>query len=182
IVALMFLVAGTVASFVSGMKGKDFVSSFLSGITSMLPAVLLILMASSIKYTMTEGNILDTILYYAVGVAGRLPKVFVILFIYLLVLVMNFFVASGSAKAFLLIPLIVPIAQIFGISPQLSIVAFAFGDGFSNAFYPTNAALLISLGLVKVGYGDYAKWAWKFQALNLVLTSLILIFGVAIGY
>ena len=103
-------------------------------------------------------------------------------FIYLIVLVMNFFIPSGSAKAFMLIPLIVPMAQIFGISSQLCIVAFAFGDGFSNVFYPTNPALLISLGLADVSYGKWFKWSWKFQALNILLTSAILLFGLAVGY
>ena len=82
----------------------------------------------------------------------------------------------------MLIPLIVPMAQIFGISAQLCIVAFAFGDGFSNVFYPTNPALLISLGLADTSYGKWFKWSWKFQLLNLILTSGVLIFGLAVGY
>ena len=95
---------------------------------------------------------------------------------------MNFFIPSGSAKAFMLIPLIVPMAQIFGISPQLCVVAFAFGDGFSNVFYPTNPALLISLGLVDVSYSDWFRWCGKFQILNLILTSMLLLFGLAVAY
>ena len=116
-----------------------------------------------------EANILDTILHWAVVTTGEMPKWLVILFIYLVVLVMNFFIASGSAKAFLLIPLIVPIAQIFGIEPQLCIMAFAYGDGFSNVFYPTNPVLLIGLGLADVNYGDWVKWTWKFQVPNLIM-------------
>ena len=85
--------------------------------------------------------------------AQSLPGWAVILFIYFIVLAMNFFIPSGSAKAFMLIPLIVPMAQVFGLSPQLCVVAFAFGDGFSNVFYPTNPALLIALGLADTGYG-----------------------------
>ena len=95
---------------------------------------------------------------------------------------MNFFISSGSAKAFLLMPLIVPLAQMFGISPQLCVVAFAFGDGFSNVFYPTNAALLISLGLADMSYGKWVKYSWKFQILNLLLTSGLLLLGLAFGY
>jgi uncharacterized ion transporter superfamily protein YfcC len=142
----------------------------------------MILMASSIKYTLEEAHILDTVLYGAVTLAENMPKWTIILFIYFIVLVMNFFIPSGSAKAFMLIPLIVPMAQVFGISTQLCIVAFAFGDGFSNVLYPTNPALLISLGLVDVSYGDWFKFSWKYQALNIVLTSLILLFGFAVGY
>ena len=142
----------------------------------------MILMASSIKYTLEEAKVLDTILHRAVEQAQTLPSWSVVLFIYLIVLVMNFFIPSGSAKAFMLIPLIVPMAQIFGISAQLCVVAFAFGDGFSNVFYPTNPALLIALGLVDVNYGDWFKWSGKFQLANILLTSLILLFGLAVGY
>ena len=182
IVAVMFLAAGITATLVSGMKLRDLGRHFGNGVVSILPAVLMILMASSIRYTMEEANILDTILYGAVNLAQSLPKWAVVLFIYLLVLVMNFFISSGSAKAFLLIPLLVPLAGIFGISPQLCVMAFAFGDGFSNVFYPTNPVLLISLGLADVSYGRWVKWSWKFQLLNLVLTSLLLLFGLVIGY
>ena len=182
IVAVMFLCAGITATLVSGMTPRALCKHFLHGMVSILPAVLMILMASSIRYTMEEGNILDTLLHGAVGLAETLPRWAVILFIYLLVLVMNFFISSGSAKAVLLLPLIVPLASIFGLSSQLCIMAFAFGDGFSNVFYPTNPVLLISLGLADVSYGKWVRWTWKFQALNLILTSLLLLFGLVIHY
>ena len=182
IVAVAFLVAGTAACLVTGMGGKGFGKTFLQGVTSIFPAVLMILMAASIKFTLEEAQVLDTLLHGAVGVAQVMPKWAVVLFIYLIVLVMNFFISSGSAKAFMLIPLIVPIAQVFGISPQLCILAFAFGDGFSNVLYPTNAALLIGLGVANVSYIDWFKWTWKFQAINLVVTSLLLMLGLVIGY
>lgn len=182
IVAAMFLAAGITAVLVSGMCGVDLARTFWNGLVSVLPAVLMILMANSIKYTLEEAHILDTILHDAVVAAGGLPQWVVILFIYLVVLVMNFFIPSGSAKAFLLMPLIVPVAQVFGISAQLCIVAYAFGDGFSNVLYPTNPVLLISLGLADVNYGKWAKWSGKFQLMNLLLTSAVLLFGLAVGY
>lgn len=182
IVAVMFLVAGIAATLVSGMSAKNLGRTFVDGLVSILPAVIMILMASSIKYILVEANILDTILHSMVTTASTLPKWFVILFIYFVVLVMNFFIATGSAKAIMLMPLIAPVAQIFEIPVQLCIVAYAFGDGFSNAFYPTNPVLLISLGLADVSYGKWVKWTWKFQVLNLVLTSLLLLFGLAVGY
>ena len=182
IVALAFLAAGLAACLACGLKGAKLAKCFGSGAFSILPAVLMILMAASIKFTLTESGVIDLLLSWAVNAAGGLPKWAVILFIYLIVLVMNFFIASGSAKAIMLIPLIVPMAQAFGISPQLCILAFAFGDGFSNVFYPTNAALLISLGLADISYTKWAKHSVKFQAANLLLTSCLLLFGLAAGY
>ena len=182
IVAVMFLAAGIVSCLVSGMTGKSLVKTFLDGVVSILPAVLMILMASSIKYTLETAGTLDTVLHGAVGLARTMHRWAVVLFIYLIVLVMNFFIPSGSAKAFMLMPLIVPLAQIFGISAQLCVLAFAFGDGFSNVLYPTNPALLISLGLADVSYGKWFGWSWKFQMANLLLTALLLMFGLWIGY
>lgn len=166
----------------SGSRFWKISLTFKDGVVSVLPGVLLILMANSIRFTMMEGNILDPILQGSIALADGLPRWSVILFIYGMVLVLNFFIPSGSAKAFLLMPLIVPLAQAFDISAQLCVMAFAFGDGFSNVFYPTNPVLLISLGLANTSYGDWAKWSGKFQLLNIFLTSGLLLFGLAIGY
>lgn len=180
IIAVMFLVAGIVASFVCKMKAKRFFSCFGKGVWGMLPAVLMILMASSVKYTLEQANVLDTVLHKAVGISADLPKWEVVIFIYLLVLVMNFFIASGSAKAFMLIPLIMPIAKLCGVPEQICIMAFAFGDGFSNVYYPTNPVLLISLGLADESYGKWAAKTGVFQLANFLLTSGLLLLGLVI--
>ena len=166
----------------SGSRLWKLAITFKDGVMSVLPGVLLILMANSIRFTLMEGNILDVILQGAVSMASEMPRWGVILFIYGLVLFLNFFIPSGSAKAFLLMPLIVPTAEAFGISAQLCVMAFAFGDGFSNVFYPTNPVLLISIGLANVSYGTWVKWSAKFQLVNLILTSALLLVGLAIGY
>lgn len=181
IVAITFFAAGIIGSKMSKRVGNLFFT-FWHGMVTIFPAVFMILMANSIKYTLVEGNVLNTLLNAAIAIAGTLPAWSVILFIYLIVLVMNFFISSGSAKAFLLMPLIIPVAEAFGISPQLCIVTFAFGDGFSNVMYPTNAVLLISLGLCDVSYGKWFKWSFPFQFVNLVLTSALLLLGFIIGY
>jgi len=181
IVALTFLAAGLSATILS-MNEKHIWKTFAYGMQSVLPGVLMILMANSIKYTLVEGNVLDTILQATIQAAQLLPRWTVILFIYLIALVMNFFISSGSAKAFLLMPLILPVADAFDISAQLCVVAYAFGDGFSNTFYPTNPVLLISLGIAGIDYGTWARWSGKFQFMNLILTSVLLLIGLAIGY
>lgn len=182
IVAVMFLVAGVAATLAAGMGIKGLLKSFLSGLIAIAPSVLMILMAASIRYTLVEGKILDSLLHWAVTAAGGMSRGLLVLFIYGICLVLNFFIPSGSAKAFLLIPLIVPLAGLFGVSSQICILAFAFGDGFSNVFYPTNPCLLISLGLVDSSYGKWARYSVKFQLMNLVLTSALLLFGLAVGY
>ncbi len=181
IVSVMFLIAGIVSCVVSGMKRKAFGRAFANGVVSMLPAVLMILMASSIKYTLSTAGVLDILVSKLAGFASTMPRWFVILFIYLVALLMNFVIPSGSAKAVMLTPILIAIASPLNISSQLVIIAFAFGDGFSNTFYPTNPALLISLGLADTSYSDWAKYSGKFQLANLILTSLLLLAGLALG-
>ncbi len=182
LIALVFLLAGTVSSLVFGMGGKNYLKHFGKGMLNILPAVLLILMANSIRYTMVESNILDTVLYSAVQLTQSASKGVVVLMIYALALILELFIASGSAKAFLLMPLIAPIADLSNISRQISVLAYAFGDGFSNVFYPTNPVLLISLGIVGIGYGKWFKWSAKIQIAVLALTCGLLLFANAIGY
>jgi len=182
LIALIYLAAGISSSLACGMKARELGRYFRDGVVSILPAVILILMASSVRYTMTEARILDTILYHSIAWIDSLPGYVAVLFIYLIVMVMDFFISSGSAKAFLLMPLIVPMADLIGISRQLSILAFAYGDGFSNVFFFTNPVLLISLGLAGISYGKWMKWSAKFQLMILLSTTAILLLGIASGY
>lgn len=182
ILSLTFIGAGVSSVLSSGMGVKRFGKSFVSGVAAIAPSIVLILMAGSIRYIMEEGHILDSILHFAMETGSGMSRSGLILFIYLICIVINFFVPSGSAEAFLLIPMIVPLADAFGVSSQLCIVAYAFGDGFSNIIYPTNAALLVALGLAGCSYGKWVKYSLPFQLLNLALTSGMLLLGIAIGY
>lgn len=175
LIAVLFLTAGLSAVRACRMSWGQIGRYFKDGAVSLLPAILLILMAGSVKYTLTEAKILDTILYEASGFIEKMPGGTAVLLLYAFVLLMNFFIASGSAKAFLMMPLITPITDFCRISRQLGVLAFAFGDGFSNVFYFTNPVLLISLGLVGVSYGTWAKWSVKIQIVILAVTGLILL-------
>ncbi len=182
ILCLTFTGAGVSSVLLSGAGVRQFGKSFVRGVVTIAPTILLILMAGSIRYIMDEGHILDSILHFAVEAGSGMSRGVLILFIYLICIVINFFVPSGSAEAFLLIPIIVPLAAAFGVSSQLCIVAYAYGDGFSNIIYPTNAALLVALGLANCSYGKWVKYSLPFQLLNLLLTSGLLLAGIAIGY
>lgn len=180
--ALCFLVGGIVASVVSGISASKFFKAFGKGVVSMLPAVLMILLASSIKYILVESSRLDTILKFFIEATDGMSNYVVILFVYLIVLLFELVVPSGSAKAFLLIPLVMPIASVVNIGPNLIILAYIFGDGLANVFYPTNAGLLVALNLAETDYHTFMKTGWKLALMLFVATCLILMFGLSINY
>ena len=182
IVALAFLIAGVVSIKLTKTSNVLLFDYMKEGLINILPSAILILMASSIKYTMDESGVLNNILNIITNFASGMNKVELVLFIYLICLILEIFVPSGSAKAFLLIPLLMPLADRFGLSRQLCVLAFAYGDGFSNVFYPTNPALIISLSLTKINYKDWFKYSWKFQLTNLILTSAVLLLGLVLNY
>jgi uncharacterized ion transporter superfamily protein YfcC len=102
--------------------------------------------------------------------------------VYASTLVMNFFIGSASAKAFLMMPLLTPLADMVGITRQTAVMAFNFGDGFSNMLFPTNALLLIGLSFSSASYFKWVAWTWKLQAAILALTSVFLAIAVVIHF
>lgn len=181
VMAALFLVGGLVGGALSGYKG-NILRDFIVGVGGIAPGALLILMAMSVKLIITGGGVMDTVLYYVSDAISSMGSIGAAVMIYLVVLVLNFFVSSGSAKAFLLMPMIAPLASLVGLSSQIAVSAFCFGDGFTNMLYPTNPLLMITLGVSVVSYPKWFKWTLPIQAVMLVLSIGALCIAVLIGY
>lgn len=182
VMALLFFIGGIGGGALAGSRAKKIAKTFFTGALGILPAILLLAMAYSVKHIIDRGGIIDTILYQASDwIAGR-PEIFAAFLIYLLTLVMNFFIGSASAKAFLMMPILTPLADLVGITRQTAVLAFDFGDGFSNVFYPSNALLLIALGFTVVGYPKWVRWTFPLQLIMLTLTGFFLLVAVLVGF
>lgn len=174
VIVLVYVSCGIGAGIIVKTPPKKMLKQFFTGFISVAPAALMIMMAGSVKYIITEGGIMDSILYYTVGLMNKTPAAVQPLLLYLVVLILNFFISSGSAKATLLMPILYPISDLAGIDRLVTVSAFLFGDGFSNALYPTNGALIIALALSPVNYGKWFKWTIKLQLAILVFTCAVL--------
>jgi len=163
-------------------RRRDVARYLWQGASSMLPAVLMIALASSVKLVMTESGILDTVMHRVIVFLDGKNKFLAIVLIYLLILFLQFFIGSASAKIILVMPIVMPVAMALGISPSLVVLAYCMADGFTDVILPTNPVLLVGLSMANVSYGKWVKWTWKLQVLILLLTVLLLFFGVAIGY
>jgi uncharacterized ion transporter superfamily protein YfcC len=181
VMTVLFLTGGIGGGFFAGLGQQTF-AGFGRGALNILPGVVLVLMAYSVKQIITAGMIMDTILYLAAELIRRSPPMAAAFHIYAATLIMNFFIGSASAKAFLMMPLLTPLADLVGITRQTAVLAFDFGDGFSNMIFPTNALLLIALSFSSAGYTMWIAWTWKLQAAILVVTSAFLAFAVSIGF
>ncbi len=182
LVGLFFLIGGTGAALLSGVGRRTVWRAVGQGLVGIAPSIPLILMAASIKHIVAQGGILDTLLHSASGAFAGVGSFPATILIYFLALFIEFFVASGSAKAFLLMPILLPLGDLVGVTRQVTVTAYCFGDGFSNLAYPTNPVLLITLGLTVVGYPTWIRWTARLWAGVLVITFIFLGIGVAIGY
>ena len=182
ILAVSFLGAGVVCGLLVSEDKKSVFKHIYKGAISMLPAVFMIALASSVKLVMTESGIIDTIMNAVIGVLDGKNKFLAVILIYLLILILQVFIGSASAKIFLVMPIILPITTALGLSPELVILAYCMADGFTDVILPTNPVLLIGLSMANVSYGKWFKWTWKLQAILLALTLGVLFFAVGIGY
>ncbi|NLY35782.1 MAG: hypothetical protein GX046_00955 [Tissierellia bacterium] len=172
LLALLFLFSSFFSVIHSGvMDFKKAWSSFIMGVIGVAPAIVLILLAMSIKLILTRGLVMDTILLKSVEFLSPLEGYSGVYALFFLVMFLNFFISSGSAKAFLLLPILLPLTDYLQINRQIAVQAFLFGDGFSNLMYPTNAALMIGLGFSVVSYPKWLRWTFPLQAV-LILVSL----------
>lgn len=182
IVGILFLVGGLGAGFISGAGGKTVWQGLKEGLTGLAPSVPLILMAASIRFIIDSGGVTDTILHAAAEPFTHLGQFPAAIVVYALALGIEFFIASGSAKAFLMMPIVLPLADIIGVTRQTAVLAYIFGDGFSNLAYPTNPVLLISLGLTVVSYPKWLRWTAKLWLWVILATVVFLGIAVAIHF
>jgi uncharacterized ion transporter superfamily protein YfcC len=182
IVGILFLIGGLGAGFLSGAGGKKVWHGLVEGWGGLAPSVPLILMAASIRYIIDSGGVTDTILHAAAEPFQQLGGFPAALVVYALALGIEFFIASGSAKAFLMMPIILPLAELVGVTRQTAVLAYIFGDGFSNLAYPTNPVLLISLGLTVVSYPKWIRWTAKLWLWVILATIAFLGIAVAIHF
>lgn len=182
LIALIFLCMGFGVGFASGCGAKNVFRYFLRGLGDFAPAILLVLMASSVSYLVETGSVMDTILYRLSGWMGGMGKVSAAFSLYFFQMFMNFFVPSGSGQAFLTIPILAPLGDLVGVSRQTVVLAYQCGDGFSNLIWPTNPMLLIAIGLAGV---SYRQWFRFILPLQLALAGVCMVFlwvAVVIGY
>ena len=182
ILAASFLIFGLIAGQIVCRDMKKVLRCFGQGAAAMLPAVVMIAIASSIKLVMEESGIIDTIMNAVLNLLMGKNRFIAILLIYGLVLFLQLFIGSATAKIVLVMPIVMPIAMALGISPNLVILTYCMADGFTDVIMPTNPVLLIGLSMADVSYLKWVKWTWKFQLFIFAVSVLVLLFGVAVGY
>jgi uncharacterized ion transporter superfamily protein YfcC len=178
----VFLILAIFAGLIGGLRLDDLADTFTRGASELAGTAVLIGFARSIALLLEDGLVLHTIVNAMATPLALLPSWLSAVGMLGIQSVLNLFIPSGSGQAFVTMPLMAPIGDLVGISRQVSVLAFQFGDGFMNMIVPTNPVLMGILGLAGIPYDRWFRFIFPLILKLLVLGAIALIVAVLIGY
>lgn len=182
----VFLGIGLITALISRMSVSETSQTFLKGAAEMTAAALIVGVARTIEVVLSDGQIIDSIIHGIAGLLEGLPADVSAVGMLLVQTVTNFFIPSGSGQAFVTMPIMSPLATLTGVPQQVAVLAYQFGDGFTNMVVPTSALVMGALALGKVPYTAWVRFVGPLLLKIFALATLFLVlsihFGAAVGF
>ena len=178
----IFLAMGVIAGILGGLTPNAIARAFVDGLKMIAFGALIVGVARGILVVLTDGQIIDTIIYALAQWVQGLPETISAGGMYLVQVVINTFIPSGSGQAAVTIPIMAPVGDLVGISRQIVVLAYQFGDGFTNSIIPTSGVLFASLAMAKIPYERWVKFLWPLMALWLLCGFAAVTAAVFLGY
>lgn len=174
-IATLFFAMGILSGAAMNASPNNITKLFLDGSKDILSAAMIVGLAGGIIVVLQDGKVIDSILYYLSQSMNEMGEVASVGIMYVIQSIINIIIPSGSAKAALTMPIMAPFSDLIGISRQATVMAFQFGDGFTNMITPTSGVLLGVLGAAKIPYEKWVRWIAPFMAILIILGFLLLI-------
>ena len=140
-----------------------------------MSAALVVGFAAGIIIILEDGRIIDSILHSMESGLGESGQMASLSLMYGIQTMINFLIPSATAKAAITIPIMAPFSDMINVSRQATVLAFQFGDGFTNMITPCSGVLMAVLSVAKIPYEKWVKWVWKFILLLIVIGFLLLL-------
>jgi uncharacterized ion transporter superfamily protein YfcC len=177
----MYVFLALAIAVLGGLDSASAAHGFLQGMRAMVLAGLLVGLAKSVEIVLHDGQVLDSIIAFLSRAAEGRPRVLAAQAMLGIEMVIDVFIPSTSGKAAVTMPILGPIGQLAGVSGQVIVQAFIFGNGLTNAVTPTSGMLLAYLAAGKVGYGEWIRFVLPLILLLTVLSLAGIAVAVVIG-
>ena len=178
-IASLFLVFFIVTGLINGYSANQLGELFIESSKATIYGALIVGMARGISVVMAAGGIIDTIVYFLSNLVSSLPTALTGIGMLIVQNLINFFIPSGSGQAVVTMPIMAPLADVVGLSREMSVMAYQFGDGFSNMFWPT--AVATECGIMGLSLSHWYKFITKLFVMMFLLQCVFMIVGVIIG-
>lgn len=176
----IFMTMALVIGFTAGYSANRIADEFVKGTQMILVGALVVGFARGISIILLDGHIIDTIVYGLASVFSHFPKPLAGVAMLIVQSIINCFIISASGQAAATIPIMEPLGEVLGITKQTVVMAFIYGDGFSNIMLPMNASIMGACAISGLSYGQYIKQAWKYYVAYMAVGAIMLIAAVAI--
>lgn len=173
-ISALFLGMAILTGIVGKLGLNGTAENLLVGMANLAGGALVVGFARAILVVLSQGHILDTILYSISAAVSHLPSVFAALAMYVFQCLLNFIVPSGSGQAAVSMPIMAPLADLVHVTRQTAVLAFQFGDGISNIFTPTQGYFMAGLALAKIPWNKWAKWILPLILLQYLFGAILI--------
>ena len=180
--AALFVALAIVVAVIGGLEPNRVATEFSRGAAELTKTALLIGFARTIEVVLTEGRVIDTVIHAIAQPLQRLPSAISAIAMLGVQTVCNFFIPSGSGQAYVTMPIMAPLADLTDVSRQTAVLAYQFGDGFTNMLVPTNAVLMGILALAHIPYQRWVRFVVPLLVKLYLVAILALFFAVWSGY
>lgn len=171
----LFLAMGILCGIIAGFPAGRIADEIVAGAKDILSAALVVGLASGIIVILQDGKVVDSILHAMQSGLDGNGEVASLTAMYFIQAVINVLIPSATAKAAITIPIMAPFSDLVGVSRQAMVLAFQFGDGFTNMITPTSGVLMAALAMARVPYEKWVRWIWKMVVALLVLGLVLLL-------
>ncbi|MGW6301772.1 YfcC family protein [Peribacillus butanolivorans] len=180
--SVSYLVGGIIAGLLAGYKANKISDELLEGGKSIFVAAMAIGLARAIPIILEQGKIKDTVIHGISIALHGLPETLTAICMFFAQTVINLFIPSTSGHAMATLPIMLPLADIVGLSRQIAILAFQLGDGLTHMWFPTAGALIALLAFSKISYSKWFKFSSPYLAMMWGISILLIIGAVFIDY
>ncbi len=174
-IATLFMAMGIASGIAINKTANEIANLFLNGVKDIMSAAIIVGLAGGIIVILSDGGIIDSILYGLSKAMGNFGKIASVGVMYVIQTIVNVVIPSGSAKAAITMPIMAPFSDLISVSRQATVMAFQFGDGFTNMITPTSGVLIAVLGVARISYHKWVKFIWPFIILMILVGFLLLI-------
>jgi uncharacterized ion transporter superfamily protein YfcC len=167
----------------TGRLGVDRTArAFCVGTAELTTTALLIGFARSIQIVLDDGHVVDTIIHAIAQPLRSLGPSAASVGMFFVQSLCNLFIPSGSGQAYVTMPIMAPLADLVGVTRQVAVLAYQFGDGFTNILVPTNAVLVGILAMARIPYERWLRFILPFMVKVWILGSIAMVIAVLIGF
>lgn len=171
-----------IGGLIYGYDPSTIAKNFVKGAKNMTSAALIVGLGATVALILQSAKVLDTVVYGLANMLSLFPNFLKPAVMLVMNVIVNGFVTSGTGQAAVVMPVMVPLADVAGVTRQTAVLAYKFGDGFCNYILPHASALMGFLGATGIGYDRWMKFMGKLFGIWMLLGSAILIFGYFVQY